>query len=86
MSDCPVNKSDLQEIIATYNAEINTFKALYNANLTIGFVTGFISIIVSSYVLIKTYQSHNYKPIIFVVTLLGLHSLDIFITVILMSL
>ncbi len=73
-------------MIATYNSEIDAFTALYNANLVLGFVVSFFSMIVSSYVLIKSFHSHKYIPIMIIVGLLGLHSLDVFITVIMMSL
>jgi len=86
MSDCPETLDELEQIIATYNSEITNFTALYNANLIIGFTTGVFSIIVATYVLLKTKRTNQYKPIMIIVGLLGLHSLDILITVICMSL
>lgn len=60
MSDCPATLNELKQVIATYKSEINNFTALYNANLVIGFVVGFISMIASCYVLFKTYRVHSY--------------------------
>lgn len=52
MTDCPKTHNELEQIIATYNSEINTFTALYNANLVIGIATGVTSMIVATYVLV----------------------------------
>lgn len=60
MSDCPATLNELEQVIATYKSEINNFTALYNANLVIAFVVGFISMIASCYVLFKTYHTHSY--------------------------